>query len=280
MAKYQLKNENRRKRHVILVVLIVIFCIIVLAVGVRLLSGTSNTRQLEEKGAVLSGTWKEMLNKGVIQQRDVRKIVFLDLSEEQDVTMDDAIGEVYYPKNDSESSKNSGDIYMWVQDVDGQYILYLAAEGGIWAPKDSSQLFYDMESVEEIDFNGAFHTDYVTNMKEMFGCCVMVKALNLSGFHTSMVKDMSFMFITCERLAALDVTGWDTGRVTDMRSMFINCESLTELNLSGFDTGNVKDMTDMFWGCTNLQSVGDLAIPEGADPDKTMFSRTPMYQDP
>lgn len=269
MNKNPLKKRHERKHRVNWAVFIVLFCIVVLTVGIKILSGKGSVWQMEEKGAVLSSAWKEMLNQETVQQWDVRKIVFLDLAEEDDAVIDDAIGKVCYPKDDNESSKDSGDLYMWVQDINGQYVLYLAAEGGVWAPKDSSRLFYDMESVEEIEFNEAFHTEYAISMKEMFDCCVMVKSLDVSSFDTSRVEDMSFMFATCERLADLDVTSWDTSQVKNMRSMFINCESLTEVDLSSFDTENVKDMTDMFWGCSNLKSVGDLAIPENADPNGT-----------
>ena len=154
------------------------------------------------------------------------------------------------------SQKRDGSVRAWfVGDV-----LYIAANGTIYAPEDSSELFsfagfYLLEpvnSLETINFGNCFDTSNVANMSGMFANCLSLTNLDLSGFDTGNVTDMSEMFYYCKSLTELDVSGFDTSNVTDMAAMFASCNNLTELDVSGFDTSNVTDMSGMFNGCFNL----------------------------
>ena len=148
------------------------------------------------------------------------------------------------------------------QESEGEklYDLYIAGNGGVAAPTVSRALFTGYSALKEIHFNGAFHTESVTNMRAMFHSCSTLTALDISGFNTSNVTDMSFMFGDagvggCSRLTALDVSGFDTSNVTDMRGIFSNCAGLTALDVSGFDTSNVTNMRAMFYRCTGLKTL-------------------------
>jgi len=160
-------------------------------------------------------------------------------------------------------------------------ILYIAAEGPVIAPEDSSYLFSYMENLESIDFGNNldtsnvknmegmfyhcrkiknidfshFNTSNVTNMRVMFYGCWEITNLNLSGFNTSNVTTMESMFSKCVRLKELNLSSFDTSNVTVMSSMFSDCRDLKELNFSSFDTSNVTDMRFMFSGCTNLKEL-------------------------
>ena len=186
------------------------------------------------------------------------------------------------------SQERDGSVRAWLVDD----VLYIAANGDIYAPRDSSEMFafsfYDSfiyedyeTSLEAIDFGGCFDTENVTDMSWMFSNCESLTELDVSGFDTSNVTDMSWMFsgcfglteldissfdtgdVTdmshmfsfCTSLMELDITSFDTGNVTDMSGMFYYCESLSELDVSGFDTSNVTDMSDMFFGCTSLTEL-------------------------
>lgn len=138
------------------------------------------------------------------------------------------------------SMKQDGSILAWAKrrklQQGSQIYLYFAAEGGVNAPSDSSNLFADKSgnfAPEMIDFNDAFHTGNVTNMSRMFYNCL---ARNI------------------------DVSCFDTGNVTDMSSMFCYCENLERLDMSDFDTSNVTDMSNMLWHCGQWNSfwVGNL----------------------
>ena len=153
------------------------------------------------------------------------------------------------------SQERDGSVRAWLVDD----VLYIAANGDIYAPRDSSELFafsfydsfiYEYEtSLEAIDFGGCFDTENVTDMSRMFSNCESLTELDLSGFDTGNVTDMSDMFFGCSSLTELDVSVFDTSNVTDMSWMFSGCFGLTELDLSGFDTSNVTDTSLMFYGC-------------------------------
>ena len=159
------------------------------------------------------------------------------------------------------SQERDGSVRAWLVDD----VLYIAANGDIYAPRDSSELFafsfydsfiYEYEtSLEAIDFGGCFDTGNVTDMGGMFSGCSSLTELDVSGFDTGNVTDMSWMFDGCSSLTELDVSGFDTGNVTYMGGMFSGCSSLTELDLSGFDTGNVTDMWWMFYRCSSLTEL-------------------------
>ena len=153
-------------------------------------------------------------------------------------------------------------------------VLYIAANGTIYAPEDSNGLFsLDYRFLERIDFDGCFDTGNVTNMSSMFYNCYSLTELDVSGFDTGNVTNMSGMFAFCKNLTELDVSGFDTDNVTRMSYMFAHCESLTVLDVSGFDTGNVTNMLNMFSGCSGLTELDVSGFDTGNVTDMSdMFS--------
>lgn len=175
------------------------------------------------------------------------------------------------------SAARDGSVLAWMEDG----ALTIAAEGGVKANEDSSNLFAGYASALRIDFNGCFDTSLatnmshmfencwslpeldvtqldtanVTNMAYMFNSCAELTSLDLSGFDTANVTSMEGMFLLDAKLAALDLSGFDTGKVASMRSMFESCSALTELDLSNFRTAQAADMGFMFSGCAALQRV-------------------------
>lgn len=267
LEKELTEKKRLKKKNILVGMLVGICCIAALAITFRYLisesqsvDGTGQQQPAFKDGAVLSASWKELLNHGVIRAQEVQKIVFLDLAEDQDALKRDESDELFYTKDKDESVEGSGDVLAWVKIVDEQKVLYIGAEGGVWTPEDSSGLFSYCENLEEIEFNGAFHTENTVNM--------------------------SAMFWGCSNLCSLDVSGFDTGNVTDMRYMFAYCQSLTELDLSGFDTGNLEaqGMDGIFSGCYHLKSVGNLEILEdsdlyGVNIFKILEKYTPAYEE-
>lgn len=146
------------------------------------------------------------------------------------------------------SEQGNGKVLAWVAENGEMYDLYLAAEGGIYAPADSSNFFAYYTNVERIQFNGAFFTDNVQSARGMFYNDQRLVRMDVSGFNTANMTDMAFMFSGCSMLEKLETGGFDTAKVTDMRAMFQYCESLRTLNVSGFNTANVTDMSHMFSG--------------------------------
>ena len=75
----------------------------------------------------------------------------------------------------------------------------------------------------------------------------------MERLHTDFVTDMSQMFAYCSRLSVLNLSGFTTGNVTDTNTMFFRCSALSSICVSGsFTTPQITDSRDMFTGCTAL----------------------------
>ena len=178
------------------------------------------------------------------------------------------------------SAAHDRSVMAWAMpDGDKLYELNIAAEGGVRAPEDCSDLFFGYTKLRSIRFGSAFHTDYVMDMGHMFSYCLSLSRLDLGWFNTANVTDMSYMFAGCgtsaldvssfktsqvrdmslmfavSGLRVLDLSSFDTANVTTMYGMFDSCDKLSELNVKSFNTGNVTDMSWMFNGCTALQEL-------------------------
>ena len=124
----------------------------------------------------------------------------------------------------------------------------------IYAPVDSSRLFYDISNAISIIFNN-FNTSNVTDMSEMFSDCLNLISLDLSSFDTSNVKDMRGMFSSCFDLESIDLSSFQTSKVIDLQFMFYDCSSLLSLDLSNFNTSNVTNMASMFYENGSLTNI-------------------------
>lgn len=140
--------------------------------------------------------------------------------------------------NDSSEHK----IYTWFND---QTIYLYTPAKKIYLDPDSSSMFYELESVLDIDLS-MFDTSMVTNMKDMFWCCKSITNLDLSKFDTSNVTDMFNMFSSCYRLKSLDLSNFNTSNVTTMGCMFWGNYVITDINVSNFDTSKVTEFGSMF----------------------------------
>ena len=203
------------------------------------------------------------------------------------------------PDNATESwnvseDKNHGGVMAWViqnSEDNTKYDLYIGANKGVIANDDSSYLFSNFRTVENINFNDNFDTNQATNMQNMFWNCTSLTTLDLSSFDTrnvtnmyamfsmwnanpdeiahnnlisiifgdnfitSNVTNMRSMFAGLEKLQSLDLSTFDTSNVTNMFHMFLECQSLTELNLCSFNTSKVTDMKRMFGNTFKLTGV-------------------------
>lgn len=151
------------------------------------------------------------------------------------------------------SDMGNGSVKAWTVANGKGYDLYIAANGEIYAPKDSAYLFACMTSLKEI--KGSIVTDHVTDMGFMFWYCTNITYLDLSSFCTENVTNMERMFMRCYALTSLNISSFDTGKVTNMRAMFNCCQDLPRLDVSSFDTANVTDMAYMFAVCSQLTEL-------------------------
>ena len=171
------------------------------------------------------------------------------------------------------------DLYImaWVTPANDLYDLYIAAEGGVSAAHDCSDLFAGYSNAKTINFGEAFHTTGAADMSCMFLGCEALTELNLNRFDTSAVQDMSWMFYSCNSMTDLTLgDSFDTSAVQDMSSMFRVCNSLTNLTLGdSFDTSAVQDMSNMFCWCSSLKdlTLGDSFDTSAVQDMSAMFYR-------
>ena len=178
-----------------------------------------------------------------IKKKLVRSVTFLDSTEAA-------------PKKPWYMGKGSSPrVLGWVEWVDAKAEVYFAADGGINGELCTEDMFAEYPQLEEIHFNGAFHTEEATSMKNMFYKCEKLNYVDVETLNTSNVTSMHQMFRGCFELEELDLSNFDTSNVTTMYCMFSTCYSLKELDLSSFDTSKVTNMSYMFSACRELEDV-------------------------
>ncbi len=134
------------------------------------------------------------------------------------------------------------------------YNLYIVSDAPIFAPSNSSYLFFNFNNLIGVKFNN-FNTSNVTDMQRMFYSCTELKSLDLSSFNTAKVTNMEGMFGFDESLVDLDISNFNTANVTLINSMFTSCYSLVSIDLSSFNTANVTNMMFLFNDCLSLTSL-------------------------
>ena len=182
---------------------------------------------------------------------EIKKITLIDLSKESAPT-------TYVATWDASYTNGDGDVTAWLvtnAEDSTMYDLYLGAEGKIYAPNDSRELFYKYTNCIEINGLNNLDTRNVTNMYMMFSSCSSLTSLDLSNFNTSQVTNMYRMFSSCSSLTSLDLSNFNTSQVTNMYMMFSSCSSLTSLDLINFNTSQVTNMSRMFYSCSSLTSL-------------------------
>lgn len=183
-----------------------------------------------------------VLNSQIFRDQ-IKSVTFLD-------TLENAPGNAWCI-----SEEGVGSVMAWVIPNKDLYDLYIAGEGGVCAPENACGLFCGYTNMEEINFNGAFHTHNTTLMQYMFYGCHALKELDVSGFDTAKVTRMEAMFKGCKKLHSLDLQNFDTRQVVDMGNMFAQCEGLTYLNLSSFTFREGVNTAYMYENCPSEVNI-------------------------
>ena len=186
---------------------------------------------------------KSALDSFEIKRDKILTVTFLDsIADAPDVTW-----------NLGEGATDS--VLGWME-YDGKYAhIYIAANGGINGKISTEALFLDCYNLYEVNFNGAFHTEEATSMKNMFCDCGNLLEVDAYTLDTSNIEDMGQMFYGCFALKELDLSTFDTSNVKDMSYMFHECKKLETVDTSSFNTSKVRDMAHMFYSCNMLTTV-------------------------
>ncbi len=230
-----LHNRWVRKSMMLVLVLATLVC------AVLPVAASSYSEKAEWKGNLLK---EKPLDTMVQKKENIVSVTFLD-------TLEDAPKYTWHLGQFGAGDRVQG----WVEWKNAQGYAYIAAEGGINGKDACEELFMECESLKEIHFNGAFHTEETESMDNMFYMCYDLEEVDLENLDTSNVTSMRQMFRNCSSLEELDLRKMDTSRVEDMWCMFSTCTSLEELDLRSFDTANVTNMGYMFSACSNLKRV-------------------------
>ncbi len=229
-------------------------------VQVHFFSGASAPAEIAEKASARQGP-------GVLMDDTLTDYALLDISSDYTVLGSEIkrreVGSITFVDRLSAATASAwdvswdgdGSVLAWVGGSPWNYDLYIAADGGVTAPKYCRALFSGYRNVKTINFGNAFHTESVKDMSYMFANDTRLESLNLGRFSTANVISMGSMFYSCQSLKELDISSFDTSSVKTMGSMFRMDKSLAELDLHHFNTAKVKTTSYMFAGCESLKSV-------------------------
>ena len=140
------------------------------------------------------------------------------------------------------------------------YDIYFLADGPIYSPANSAELFIGMSSLVKVDTEN-FDVSRVTDMYKMFRDCTSLSTIDVSDWDTSNVTRMGHMFRACFALEWIDVSEWDTGKVEVFNSMFSDSKSNTgrmkinNLDFSGWDMSSATNISYMFYGCGQMTDL-------------------------
>lgn len=153
------------------------------------------------------------------------------------------------------SAARDGSVQSWIVPNGNRFDLYIAAEGGVKAPANSSGLFAYYDGATSISFNNSFDTSGAVYLDHMFYGCSSLKNVDLSGIDTENAETLDFFFAGCAGLTTVDVSSFDTANVTGFSFMFDECTGLKTLDVTNFNTSKAVDMAGMFSGCWFLEKL-------------------------
>ncbi|MGL4948926.1 MAG: BspA family leucine-rich repeat surface protein, partial [Anaeroplasmataceae bacterium] len=137
----------------------------------------------------------------------------------------------------------------------GNYLIY--AKTYIFAPVDSSNLFYNLFNLESFSF-GVLDTSFTTNMSGMFQSSISLLEIDFKGLNTSQVTNMSKMFYSLEPTKLVRVKNLDTlntSKVEDMSRMFRGLDKVEQIDVKNLDVSSVTDASYMFEKCKAMLSL-------------------------
>lgn len=145
-------------------------------------------------------------------------------------------------------------VYVYYVENGDYYDLYFLANGPIYAPADSTQLFYNMAELQTVNTSN-LDVSRVVTMEAMFRGCKKLVELDTSHWDTGNVKSLKETFYDVELLTELDVSNWDVSNVETMESLFYRVRLVEELDVSEWDTSSVTNMHQTFRTCVTLSHL-------------------------
>ena len=156
---------------------------------------------------------------------------------------------------------------------DGKYKIYILSDTGKFILNENAAWMFDkLYSLEEIINLHLLDTSKVTNMRDMFCDCAVLKNVDLSNFKTENVTNMIGMFARMKEITYLDLSTFDTNNVTEIGQIFSDDPKLKKIYVSNkWDLSknvSAEDGVGVFSNCDSL--VGG----NGTTYDKTLLTYT------
>ena len=95
----------------------------------------------------------------------------------------------------------------------------------------------------------------IVGLRDTFGNCSEVKAIDLNGLNTKELRNMSRIFYGCKNIKHVDTTGVDTRNVVDISQAFTSCDELKEVRMGNVNISDSMNAVGIFYDCTNLERV-------------------------
>lgn len=187
------------------------------------------------------GLWDTVVYGTEISKKDIVYVTFLDSLENAPDSCIDV------------SEAGDGSVKAWFGQIDDQYELFIAGEGGVNGINAGRWLFGHFTALKQVRFQENFHTEQATDLSHMFFNCGELIDVDVNTLDTRSAVSFNNMFASCGKLKELDLSGWDTSNVTNFGSAFDYCNSLEMLDLSSWNTQRAESMARMFHSCQNLK---------------------------
>ena len=252
-----------------------------LEVGVTEASKVGNTMR-DNLGLVGGLDFSNVMIDGKAVGTNVRSITFQD-REISGATMDDPQGNdplratlpneplALYARFIGEGDLTEHPVFAYLvesTDKAGQYDMIIAGPGGVTAPAHIPALFAAVSKgqpvqgwqsgLEEIAFNGNFHTQYAEDLQFLFYYCEKLTSISgLDGLDLTKATTLKGMFRDNKALSEIDLSAWDTSQVQDMSFLLADCPNLTKVDLTWDkeDTKNFTTIRNFFSRDTRLETI-------------------------
>ena len=116
-------------------------------------------------------------------------------------------------------------------------------------------LFYNFQTLTEIENINYLDTSHCTDFTRMFAQCLLLPKVDVSHFDTSNAVSTKYMFQSCLMLSNIDVSNWNMSKVESISNMFAHCRELLVLDVSNWNVENVVHADNLFNQCDKLSVI-------------------------
>lgn len=149
---------------------------------------------------------------------------------------------------------------------DGTELFVDCSENGVSANADSSEMFADFSSLQEIVGFHRLNASNITKIESMFKNCSSLKNLDLSSFNSVNPENMKTVFYGCSSLEYIDISNFNLKGVNVFQNLCYGCTSLKSISFPNIDKTKTIYLSGAFGNCEALESI-----------DMTKFSGTVYY---